>query len=352
MTSAEIEEKIQSILWGKALADIEDETGKTHHVIIRALNSKENNIVNYLYNKEMTDCLKSGICTEEELIKIYQKNGTWTHKEDDEVLKLQNGIKKLRNVLPEYKFRKAKLASIKKRIKKAEKDLIELLNTRSLLFGNSLENRANEARTRKVIQLCLETIEEQPFWTQNEFDNFVDIMFIQSVMKAYTDIFIFPVTTTREIVRSSMWRYRWKAAKDGANLFGKPVSEWSEAQNSAVFWSQYYDWIFEHPDCPMNLINNDEAIDKWVEDQSRKQKSENVLSNKKGKNSNPNAMNESFIMVDNGDTEAISEVQSYNDDSTRRRLRAEQDKIKEKGEVKEWELRKNLHKINSLKKGN
>ena len=349
MTSAEIEEKIQSILWGKALADIEDESGKTHHVIIRALNSKENNIVNYLYNKEMTDCKKSGICTDEELTKIYQKNDTWTQEEEDEILKLQNGIRKLKNVLPEYKFRKAKLASIKKRIKRAEKDLIELLNTRSLLFGNSLENRANEARTRKVIQLCLETMEETPFWTQEEFNSFVDIMFIQAVMRAYTDIFIFPVAITREIVRSSMWRYRWKAAKDGANLFGKPVSEWSEAQNSAVFWSQYYDWIFEHPDCPMGLVNNDEAIDKWVEDESRKQKSENVLS-KRGNNSNPNATTETFVMVDKGDKETISEVQSFNDDSTRRRLRTEQGKIKEKGEVTEWELRKNLHKANSLKK--
>ena len=349
MISAKIEEKIQSILWGKALADIKDELGKINHIIIRALSSKENNIVNYLYNKEITNGKKSGICTSSELVKIYQSNGTWTSQEEEEILKLRNGIKKLNNVLPDYKFRKAKQTSIKKRIKRAEKDLTELLNIRYMLFGNSLENRADEARTRKVIQLCLETMDEIPFWTKNEFDNFVDMVFVQAVMKAYTDIFIFPVAETREIVRSSMWRYRWKAAKDGANLFGKPVSEWSESQNSVVFWSQYYDWIFEHPDCPMGIVNNDEAIDKWVEDQSRKQKGENVLS-KRGKSSTPNAIEETFVMVDKGDKETISEVQSYNDDGTRRILKAEQEKLKEKGRMTEWELRENLHKANSLRK--
>ena len=61
MKQGDIERKIQSILWGKSIVDIIDGNGDTHTVIIRALTSKENNIVNYLYNKEIEKGKKAAI---------------------------------------------------------------------------------------------------------------------------------------------------------------------------------------------------------------------------------------------------------------------------------------------------
>mgnify|MGYP006280499493 CR=1 FL=1 len=342
MDSGEIERKIQSILWGKAIVDIEDGGGVEHNVIIRALTSKENNIVNYLYNKEIKKCKENGLCTSDELAEIYNKNGTWTREDEEKILKLQNGIKKLKNVLPDYKYLRSKYLSIKKRIKKAEKESSELQQTRAELFYNSLENRASEVRMRKVAQFCVETLDEQTFWDEADFLYTTDLDFVHNIMVAYSNEFILPTSQMRELARSSEWRYRWKASKNGASLFDKAVAEWSEAQNSIVFWSQYYDWIFEHPDCPMGLINNDEALDKWVEAQNKKDRGKNVLSNKGS--TNPNAINEQFVMVEKGDKDSIEEIQSQNDAATRRRLAAEDKRLKEKGKAKEWDLRHQLYK--------
>jgi len=343
MEAGEIERKIQSILWGKAIVDIEDGSGIEHNVIIRALSSKENNIVNYLYNKEIENGKADGLCTNDELAKIYNENGAWTYVDEEEIIKLQNGIKRLYKILPDYQYLRSKYLSIKKRIKKAEVDLAELHQTKVGLFYNSLENRASEVRMRKVAQFCVETLDEKMYWSEDDFLNTTDLDFVHNIMIAYSDVFIMPTEQVREIARSSEWRYRWKASKNGANLFDKSVAEWSEAQNSLVFWSQYYDWIFEHPECPMGLINNDKALDKWVEDQNKKDKQKNVSSNKGSVSSNPNAINEQFIMVEKGDKDSIKEIQGQNDASTRRRLSAERKKLKEKGRLKEWELRKNLY---------
>lgn len=37
-----------------------------------------------------------------------------------------------------------------------------------------------------------------------------------------------------------------------------------------MFWSNFYDNIFEHPERPeQRVINNDDLLDKWVEEKSK-----------------------------------------------------------------------------------
>lgn len=36
-------------------------------------------------------------------------------------------------------------------------------------------------------------------------------------------------------------------------------------------WSNFYDGVYEHPDCPSDdIIADNKALDKWVEEQARK----------------------------------------------------------------------------------
>jgi hypothetical protein len=68
------------------------------------------------------------------------------------------------------------------------------------------------------------------------------------------------------------WRARWKAStKTGSPLFEGPVMDWTINQVALVFWSNFYDSIYEHPERPVQkVIDNDDLLDKWVEDQSKK----------------------------------------------------------------------------------
>lgn len=68
------------------------------------------------------------------------------------------------------------------------------------------------------------------------------------------------------------WRARWRAStKTGSPLFDGPVMDWNINQVALVFWSNFYDSIYEHPERPtQKIIDNDDLLDKWVEDQAKK----------------------------------------------------------------------------------
>ena len=64
----------------------------------------------------------------------------------------------------------------------------------------------------------------------------------------------------RDIVRSYSWRTYWIANKE--NIFGIPAIEYSEDQKTLISYSNMYDNILEHPECPdcgQRLHNGDPA---------------------------------------------------------------------------------------------
>lgn len=67
------------------------------------------------------------------------------------------------------------------------------------------------------------------------------------------------------------WRARWNAStKTGSPLFDGPTTDWNINQVALVYWSSFYDNIYEHPERPeAKIINNDDLLDKWVESKSK-----------------------------------------------------------------------------------
>jgi hypothetical protein len=69
----------------------------------------------------------------------------------------------------------------------------------------------------------------------------------------------------------SEWRARWKAStKTGSPLFEGPTVDWNINQVALVFWSNFYDSIFEHHERPsQKVIDNDDLLDRWVEQKGK-----------------------------------------------------------------------------------
>lgn len=72
------------------------------------------------------------------------------------------------------------------------------------------------------------------------------------------------------------WRARWEVAKTtGTPVFPGTVSEWDINKVSLTWWSRFYDNIFEHPERPpMEIIEDNKKLDKWIEEQTKKQEEE------------------------------------------------------------------------------
>ena len=341
---AQVETVLDKILWGKSFAEVPTSDGIEKTFILRSLTIREVNLSNFIHNKELQNAIKVGILTNAEMDQMCRERRLWTNEDDAHLERLSRQIKFLANQVKDFEF-------MTLRKKKAERELAsfktrynDMVSRRQSLFGFTAEARADEVQRRFIVYLSTENEYEQSYWADMEaFNNESDTLLIYRLALAYFQHNMFDLATIRKVARSGTWRYRWNASKHGADLFGRPISEWSEMQRSLVYWSQFYDFILESPDAPPgHIVDNDDACDAWYEDQVKKLSSttksnKNVLGHKTATQKKDH--NEQFIMVEKGDDEAIQRIQDMNTKDTRDTLRKEREIIERKGRVKEWDLR-------------
>lgn len=345
-----LKSRIDRVLWGKTVANVLDGTHAERSFILRSLTIGETNLVENIYNQELNRALKAGMKLEEDLIEMYQREELWTPDDDIYVTGLERKIEIIEDQIEnQYAFMTSRKKKAKRELKRTEEELEEKRTFRRELFAISAENRADEIKRRNMVFLSTQSLDESQYW--DNFDTFLrerDFLLVFNLGLSYYKHNILETPEVREIARDSMWRYRWNMAKNGADMFGRSIADWSESQSALVYWSQYYDFIMDSPDRPNDAVIDDDAeCDKWYKDQIKKMKTSRAESNKpaRPKRGGPKKFHqEQFVMVERGDTEAVREVQEMNSELVRAQLRSEQKDIKtSKGRVKEWDLRKNQY---------
>lgn len=333
MTPGEVERHIERIMWGKSYIDL----SSYGSFILRSLTIKEANYVSYLYNREYNKAVQEGILKLKDMKELFRAMEIWGNPEEEKLAELDKKITREKNNIKSFQFMNRRKKQAQKELDRLQKERKELAEMKDSLFTCTAEQRAEEVKRRHIVRLSTETIEEKPYWnTEEDFWNETDIQFIFKLAVAYYNYNMLAEKDLRLIARHPMWRYRWNASKNGADLFGRPISEWSEMQNTLVYWSQFYDYIYESMDRPGDyIIEDDAACDAWVEEQNKKARKPIV---KEGGKKMPHQ--EHFIMVDPGDTDTIKQIHEMNPESVRQRLRNEHKTIKEKKWVSEWKLRK------------
>ena len=340
-----LQERIDRVMWGRSYASVQDGDGRVRDVVLRSLTANESNRLNFLYDKEKRLAVEAGLLPEEELATILESQGTWTSKDEVRIHDLERKIALFKDQVRQFQFMKARLAKAKRDLEAAESEIRELSNLRGSVMALSAEGRAEEVKRRHMVFMASEKDVGIPMWDSLErFLDEDDLVLVYNSAIAYYANNVMNEAETREVARSGPWRYRWGAAKNGADLFGRPVSEWTESQCALVYWSQFYDYVFESLDRPnAAVVDDDDACDAWYEQQSKKHAAKgdekrNLLGTKKAKTSKFHQ--EQFVMVDPGDKEAVKEVQDMNAPSTRAALRREREMIKKSGgRVSEWKLR-------------
>lgn len=332
----DIEKALNKILWGKALVKASGQDGKAETFALRSLTLQENNEMQFLRETVLQECEEDGIVNKEELTLILKEAEAWTSKEEDRISELEQETKKLKHGIKQAEFNKTKRRILEKSLSRTTEELQVLSNQKIDLFSLTAEARAEEYTRRYMIFKSATDKFGNQFWnTEEEFLDCTDSELVNNLTLGYIDSHIMTEAEVRKIARSGMWRFRWSASKNGESLFGKPVSEWSDLQSTLVYWSQFYDYVYESPDKPNDMvIENDSALDGWVHEQEGKNSTtSNGMSGKSGHQ-------EQFIVVPDADSETIEQVHSLNSKKDREQISRERKEIKEKGRVSEWELRK------------
>ena len=94
-------------------------------------------------------------------------------------------------------------------------------------------------------------------------------------------------------------------------MFSGVVSDWTDDQRSLVSFSQMYDSVYEHPECPDDkIIDDDDMLDGWMIVQKRK-----IAKAKKQAqvdDINPNLKNAGEVFLFGKQKEEVEEILSLN----------------------------------------
>ena len=357
------ENTINQIMWGAHFCSVLSGQDKDVLLVIKSPSLKDRCFVEFIHKKALQEAADSNILTEFELRSRLKAKGIWDENKEEYIETALDRIKELENVLKDCKKGERRYRVTAGLIKNQKKILEAELRRKSELFYVTAEQYADYIKNRAVVYCCAYNEFEEKFWsTWEEFQKEKDVVLIGNIAEELNKIDSCDHAEIRRIARSPDWRYMWTAAKGNIQaLFGVHVGEFDIDQRNLTYWSQVYDSVYDAYERPEDeIINDDEALDKWFEEQSRKSRKERLeKSGKSGKlkvSSNVRRHGEVFIITNpemNPDTPyrkapdvpTNEDVENLNSNFVREFKRNEQQQIKEKKMISEKDLRSRNNRI-------
>jgi len=264
----EIEKYIEQICASMKIVDIDDE-----YVVFKYPSSKQLVKARHIYESEYSRALKDGLLSNDDMSKLIESRNLITDKERSQLKSLESKLEAQKILLAKTTKVKANQDRIKSVIHDLENQIYEIKSKEKSKFSMTAETRAEES---KLLFLCWSctynyTTDELYWNSYTLFLNSEDLLFRQKVISEFI-LFYSGIQTPhiRAIARSNLWRIRYvTSVKTSEPLFGVPTSEYSNDMLNLVYWSHYYQNIYEMmpEDQPSDdIIEDDEALDAYLKD--------------------------------------------------------------------------------------
>lgn len=248
------------------------------------------------YNQMYDEYCKSGLSSQSENEVFLRDRKIWTIDQEIQIESLKKDLKKVKDDLSRLEFQSESKFLARKKEFDLELEIKKLQQYKQCLNNQTAEHFATVDYYKYLIWLNTYNLWHERIWkTWQEFE-LADAKLVESLIHTVFFSEDYNETLIRKIARTEPWRSTWLAGVKTGNLFRRPQSELTDLQKNLVIWSIMYDGVFEHPESPSQyIIENDELLDKWFEEQSekRRNKSDIKINKKGGKN-----YNEIGIMVE------------------------------------------------------
>ena len=358
MEEIDVENLISRIAIGGRFAEVTRD-GESCFVFIKNLSMKDKTFISFIYDNAYKKARDNGLYSENELKKIYDRSGLWTKEDEEKFIGIEKDLIKIEEGMKDIDKDDEKNIRTAKRVKNAaENTWQKYALRRNSLFSNSAERMANEAKINAIIFSSAHIAGNKIWPTWSAFETETDEELIASIRREIMSIGK-KITTSefRKIARSPSWRFRWGAAQKIGDLFGCPVIELDDDQQNLLYWSQFYDSIFEaYERPPDSVIDDDAKLDEWLIKQGEKNKQEQnkravesgygPVSKNIGKHgeifimANPSTMHwEEGVLAKPLEVKTPEEIFNLNDPDGKKFIKIHQDKVKKHGMVDEKTLR-------------
>lgn len=348
-----LEKDIQKIIFGGNFARIQDGLERSRLFIIKSPSLKDKVFIDFIYQESIKEAKSKGLFSRLELRHIYKKKNIWTDEHDNLLDKLADGVRETkREIIDAQRKREKRVLSA--RLAVLQEKLEDLLRLKHELFGQSAEQYADEIKQMAIVFSSTYDECEKRLWNSwDEFQNDSDCRLIRNISLFIINSEGISGKRIRRLARSGTWRFQWQAGKGVGNLFDKPIVELDPSQQALVYWSQVYDSVYDSMDKPDDcIIENDDKLDKWFENQNRKRKVENIESGKEtGRvklSQRVSRHGEIFVVANpaiNPHAPTTQEIENLNDSLARKFKAEEVKRIKEKKLINEKDLRSRHNRI-------
>jgi len=294
LTTDEVEECLEEIFSRMRLVEINGREICFKHptptILIKARHVKK---------MEYKSAIEDGFLTKDDLKKLLKKRNLITDDDKKRLTKLQSQLEAQKVLLAKTTKVKANQDRIKSVIERLENEIAELEYKELSRLGMSAEVKASEMW---ILYLCWSCTYSYAtgnlYWTTfDEFLNEKNIIFRQNVIVGFRDFYGgFSIEKIRAVARHNLWRIRYlTSVKTSDPLFGIPTSDYTPNMINLAYWSHYYQNIFEmlpEDQPPESIIDDDEALDAYMEDYYKERQKEAL--SRKSKANSPNSRLSAF----------------------------------------------------------
>lgn len=265
----EVEELLESIVNNKKLTKVQSRN-KVIFVVFSHPSSQDILLSRHVRETTLIETEEMGLPSAEDTAKIVEKKGVFTDEDRDKIERLQEKLTAQNRILQLTKIegrRKPVLANIEK----IEKEIAEVESKKDSYYVLSREYKADEASLLFLSWAATYNLDGSRFWSSFEdFEDEKDLTLRTSVVNNYSKFNSgLDVSYIRHIARHTLWRIRYSTAlKTGGSLFPGGLHDLTTDQQSLLYWSNYYQSIYEmlpdeRPDD--DIIDDDDELDKFMD---------------------------------------------------------------------------------------
>jgi hypothetical protein len=222
-----------------------------------------------VYIKKFHEALQAGLMTKEDLERVAIQSGVFSQKDRKEKVALTSQLDDLARAREMTRDAQQKL-EFDAQILNLQKRLGVILDVEQEVFRHSAEADAETWRQLYFVSQCTmggETLEERVWATWDELLDAPHDPLVKDARMGFHRVQAgLPITLIRALARCGHWRQVWKGAREaGSPLFEGPSVSWDTNKKNLVWWSDFYESIFQHQERPPEeTINNDEALQTWM----------------------------------------------------------------------------------------
>ena len=260
-------------------------------ILLKYPAGKDRMFSDFLYKRAINRAVMDNIVSREEMLDMLLNRGVITEKDIEREEFLETQIKANKILLTKMKFAKDKIKKLENKISKLENDLNTLRAFKESFLVNTSDSLAIGEKLNYLVWAALHHVDGTRLWDTYEdymTESNIDIKnAVYSV--ALTFLYGFDMKQLRFIARNHEWRVRYTSFLKGTfPLFACSPSDYTKDQLGLMHWSNYYQSIYEmlpsdRPD--EATINDDDALDKYMEEYFKEAEQEARISRTQNKGS-------------------------------------------------------------------